>query len=164
MKGFISYSHEDRKVCDELRKPLKQLCRLFPIDEFWFDDATPTGRCFRAGYQAAIDVAQIHVILISANSLWSDEIMNREIPHIEAKHKADPAGNLILPVIVDDCLWNGLVGTLLASPRDEKLALKPLSEWKPLSRGINQVGKQFQKAIADHFSLTPKQLFDWAKP
>ena len=164
LKGFISYSHEDRTVCEELRKPLKQLCRLFPIDEFWIDDATPTGRCFRAGYQAAIDAAQIHVILISSNSLWSDEIMGRELPYIEAKYKADRAGNLILPVILDDCLWHGIVGTLLASPRDDKLALKPLKEWKPLSRGVNRVAQQFQKAIADHFGLTPKLLFDWSKP
>lgn len=163
MRGFISYSHEDRKVCDALRKPLKQLCRLFPIDEFWFDDATPTGRCFRTGYQAAIDDAQIHVILISANSLWSDEIMDREIPYINAKQKDDPAGNLVLPVIVNDCLWHGVVGTMLASPRDDKLALKPLDGWKPQSRGINRVAQQFQTAIADHFSLSPKQLFDWAK-
>lgn len=164
MRGFISYSHEDRKVCDSLRKPLKQLCRLFPIDEFWFDDATPTGRCFRAGYQAAIDAAQIHVILISTNSLWSDEIMNREIPHINAKQQADPSGNLVLPVILDDCLWHGVVNTLLASPRDDKLALKPLLDWRVQRQGINRAAQEFHKAIADHFKLKPKQLFDWAKP
>lgn len=164
MRGFISYSHEDRQVCDELRKPLKHLCKLFDIEEFWFDEATPTGRCFRSGYEAAIDAAQIYVILISANSLWSDEIMDREIPRIQTKFNSDPAANLILPVVIDECLWQGVVGTLLASPRDDKLALKPLKEWRPLNRGINRVGQQFQQAIADHFKLKPKQLFDWGKP
>jgi TIR domain len=162
MRGFISYSHEDRKVCDELRKPLKQLCRLFSIDEFWMDDATPTGRCFRAGYQAEIDRASIHIIMISANSLWSNEIMDREIPHIVAKATRD--NDLILPVIVEDCLWHHVVGTLTASPRDDKLSLKPIKAWRPMSQGINRTARQFEAAIASHFGLTPKPTFGWPSP
>ena len=159
MRGFVSYSHHDRKVCEELRKPLKALCRLFPIDEFWIDTATPTGRCFRRGYQQAIDQAQIFVLMISSNSMWSDEIMTHEIPAIQTKQNRD--GDLILPVVLDDCLWPAVTGTLLASPRDENLALKPLTKWKPIQQGINQTGQQFQKAISDHFNIEPRQLFHW---
>ncbi len=154
--GFISYSHEDRKVCDDLRKPLKQLCRMYEIEDFWFDESTPTGRCFRSGYQQAIDRATIFVSLISSNSLWSNEIMDRELPAIVDRLKA--GGSLWLPVIVDDCLWPSVVGTVTASPRDEKLALKPLDQWKPRRQGINQTAKQFDRAISDFLGKPPKKL------
>lgn len=159
MRGFVSYSHEDRKVCEALRKPLKMLCRMYGIEQFWIDDATPTGRCFRAGYQEAVDAASIHVILISANSLWSDTIMDDELPRIVERRRRH--GTLALPVILDECLWPAVVGSLLASPRDDQLALKPLSKWRPLAQGVNRVGQEFSHAIAQHFNLQPVADADW---
>ncbi len=158
MRGFISYSHEDRKVCDELRKPLKPLCRMYGIEEFWFDEATATGRCFRAGYLAEIDRAEIFITLISSNSLWSNEIMENELPAIIRKWKA--GGCLWLPVIVDDCLWPSVVGTVTASPRDKHLSLLPLDQWKPRRQGINQTAKQLDKAIGEFLGKKPITLVD----
>ena len=162
IKGFVSYSHEDKKVCDALRKQLTILARLYDIDEFWVDDINTTGRCFRSGYQAAIDQASIFVLLISSNSLNSAEIMNREIPAILTRHKAAPC--LILPAIVDECLWSCITGTTLASPRDDRLALKPILDWRPRDKGYARTGKQFSDAIGAHLGKAPKTLFDWTGP
>jgi len=159
INGFISYSHDDRKICNELRKPLKQLTRVFPIDEFWIDEANTTGRCFRTGYQGAVDAASIHILMISANSLWSDEIMDREIPYIFDKQEKDD--DLVFPVIVEDCLWEPVVGTVLPSPRDKSLRVKPLKNWGRLSQGINQTARELQHAISHHFGYEPKRLFNW---
>lgn len=162
LNGFVSYSHVDKQICDQLRKQLSILARRHEIEHFWVDDLNPTGRCFRAGYADAIEKASIFVLLISSDSLNSPEIMNREIPLIETKHKRDKC--LILPAIVDDCLWDCITGTTLASPRDKNGTLKPILEWGKQRNGYNMIGKQFDKAISDYLGKPAKQLFDWNLP
>lgn len=159
MRGFVSYSHEDSAVCDALRRPLKAISRIFDIEQFWIDDLTPTGRCFRKGYEAAIEASSIHVLLLSSSYIWSDEIMNRELPLINAKQRRDR--DLLLPLVVDHCLWECIIGSVLASPRDNNQALKPLRNWSSLREGMNRAGREFAKAIEEHFGLPPKRLFDW---
>jgi len=160
MKGFVSYSHYDREICELLKLPLRAICRGFGIDEFWIDTNTTTGRCFRDGYSEAIDEASIFVLVISSNSIWSDEIMEHEIPKINIRARS--CDGLILPVVVDDCFWRLVVGTTLASPRDVNYNLRPIRKWRPMRDGINQAGLQFADAIARHFGIKPKQLFDWS--
>lgn len=162
LKGFVSYSHEDKLICDEIKKPLTIIAKMFDIAGFWVDESTSTGRCFRKGYEEAIEAASIHVLILSASYLWSQEIMERELPLINDKQNRD--GDLLLPVIADDCLWGSVIGSVLAAPTDDRLTLKPLIEWRPLRKGINRVGEQFSKAIADHFGIEPRQLFHWRSP
>ena len=121
MRGFVSYSHEDRAICQSLRRPLKAIARAFEIEEFWVDESTATGRCFRAEYATAIEASSIHVLLISPSYLWSDEVMNRELPLINAKQRRDK--DLVLPVVLENCLWECIVGSVLASPRDARMSL-----------------------------------------
>lgn len=159
MLGFVSYSHTDRKICNELRKQLAAICRIFPIQEFWVDDITPTGRCFRKGYGEAIEAASIHILLISSSYLWSTEIMDHELPMINRKSERDK--DLVLPIIVDDCLWESAIGSLLASPRDDMLNLRPLLRWRPMRDGFTRTGRQISHAISKHFDMTPRQMFEW---
>ena len=159
MRGFVSYSHEDRAVCDALRRPLAALCRVFEIEDFWFDASTTTGRCFRSGYAEAINKSSIHVLLLSASYLWSTEIMTGELPLINEKQRRDR--DLLLPLVIDHCLWESVVGSVLASPRDRNLALKPLCDWRTLRAGINAAAREFANAIQAHFGREPTQLFEW---
>lgn len=162
MQGFVSYAHSDRGICDAVMKPLKAIARVYGIDEFWLDANTPTGRCFRAGYEEAIENSSIHVLMISTNYIWSDEIMERELPLINEKFLK--YGDLILPVILDDCLWESVIGSLLASPRDAAGNLKPLVKWRPQRDGVECVGRQLASAVGEHFKISPKQIFAWNAP
>ena len=159
MHGFISYSHSDRRICDAIIKPLKGIARVYGIDEFCVDTNTTTGRCFRAGYEEAIENSCIHVLLISTNYIWSDEVMTRELPLINKKSLKDK--DLVLPVILDDCLWESIIGSLLASPRDADGNLKPLLHWRPQREGLESIGKQLALAVGAHFKIAPKQMFGW---
>lgn len=159
MRGFISYSHDDKAICKAVQRPLKAISRAFNIDDFWIDDCTPTGRCFRKGYKAAIENSNIFILLISTNSIFSDEIMNNELKIIhDERQKRDC---LVIPVIIDDCLWECVIGSLLATPRDEFNNLKPIMRWKPQRDGVNSVGKQMMKSVSDFLGQPPNQLFDW---
>ena len=162
MRGFISYSHQDQAVCTELRKYLGSLQRAFDIEEFWVDEATTTGRCFRHGYQQAVEAATIFILLISTNSLNSSEIMDREIPLIEQRYGQHDS--LLLPLVIDDCLWRSVVGTTLASPRSPKLDLLPLLDWRPRRKGYEATAQQFSQAIGNFIGAPPKAFFDWKRP
>ena len=158
MRGFISYSHEDMAVCDDLRKQLKATERAYGI-EFWIDKRTPTGRLFDKAIEDAIAASSVHILLTSSNSLWSDTIMDWEIPAIHEKQRAD--GDLVLTVVVDDCRWEGITGTLLASPRDDRLNLKPIKRWHKRNQGLNRVREECEAALRDHFGIVPKPMFAW---
>lgn len=143
-------------------KHLGPLRRAYGIDEFWVDEANTTGRCFRDGYQRAVDAASIFVLMISTDSLNSAEIMDREIPLIEQRYRNHSC--LLLPFVIDDCLWRAVVGTTLASPRSPKLDLLPLLDWRPRRKGYEAAAQQFAKSIEGFVGSPPKPFFDWKRP
>ena len=158
IQGFISYSHEDMAVCDDLRKQLKATERAYGI-EFWIDKRNQTGRHFDKAVEEAIAAASVHILLTSSNSLWSDTIQNWEIPAIQKKQHADK--DLVLTVVVDECRWEGITGTLLASPRDDRLNLKPIKNWQKRNQALNRVRTECEAALRDHFGIAPKAPLMW---
>lgn len=161
MRGFISYSHEDMAVCDDLRKQLKATERAYGI-EFWIDKRNHTGRHFDKAVEDAIAASSVHILLTSSNSLWSNTIMDWEIPAIHRKQQVD--GDLVLTVVVDNCRWEGITGTLIASPLDDKQSLKPIINWHKRNQALNRVRVECEDAIRQHFDLKPKLMFDWKRP
>ena len=158
MKGFISYAHADMAVCDALCKHLKAIERAYGF-EFWIDKRNTTGRHFDQAVEDAIAAANVYILLTSSNSLWTDLIMDWELPAINKKQRAD--GDLVLTVVVDNCRWEGITGTLLASPRDDRLNLKPIKNWHRQNQGLNRVRTECEAAIRDHFGAVPKAAFQW---
>jgi hypothetical protein len=85
--------------------------------------------------------------------------MNRELPLINAKQRRDK--DLVLPVVLENCLWECIVGSVLASPRDARMSLRPLKDWRPMRKGVEAVTFELAAAIRAHFSLKEKPLFEW---
>lgn len=160
MQGFISYSHEDMAVCEALCRQLKATERAYGI-RFWIDKLNHTGRHFDRAVEEAIAASSVHILLTSSNSLWSDTIMEWEIPEILKKQQAD--NDLVLTVVVDDCRWQGVTGTLIASPLDDKLSLKPITRWHKRNQGLNRVREEIETALRKHFGIAPKPMFEWKK-
>lgn len=159
MRGFISYSHDDFEICGEMRKHLRPIERAFGI-EFYSDHRNQTGQYFEARIREGIEQAAVHVVLVSSNSLWSDFIMDVELPLIREKQRT--RGDLVLYVIVDDCAWELLAGSLLVSPRAEDLRVRPIKSWHNRNRGFDVVRSQIQSAIEEHFDLRPEPLLGGA--
>ncbi len=100
-KVFISYSHKDsRYLLEELQAQLGYLERLGRL-EFWDDTKITPGLIWQQEIKRAIQSARVAILLISANFLNSEFIVNNELPPLLKAAKYE--GVTILPVIVGAC-------------------------------------------------------------
>lgn len=154
MHGFISYSHEDKRLFDEFRKHLKAIERECKI-EFWADDRIATGYDWTASIADAIARADVCILLTSAEFIASDYIYNKEIPAIQARRKA---GALIVPVILRRCAWQMIVGVLQAVPTIDG-RVKPIENWKRRNDAFDHAREQISVAIKNRFALSSSAVF-----
>ncbi|MDF7775109.1 TIR domain-containing protein [Sphingomonas sp. AOB5] len=155
MQGFVSYSHDDQKACGELRKHLRPLGDAFGI-QFHSDHGNRIGQDFDAKIRKMIADAQLHVILFSTNLLWSDYIMETELPLIHGKKR--DKGDLVLGIVLDHCAWELVAGSWVVAPLDDDLRLRPIKGWRDRNLGFSTARKQLQKSIEDHFGVQPKLI------
>ena len=94
---FISYSHADKQWLDRLKVHLKPLEQKGAID-LWSDEKIHTGSNWKKEIKKALEEATVAVLLISADFLASDFIVNDELPPLLAAAKKEDT--VILPVIV----------------------------------------------------------------
>ncbi|EGR4159191.1 TPA: toll/interleukin-1 receptor domain-containing protein [Vibrio cholerae] len=99
-KAFISYSHSDREYLDRLLVHLKPLKNLGLID-IWEDSQIKTGDQWLNQIKTALEQSNIAILLISADFLASDFIVNNELPPLLSN--AEVQGTKIVPVIVSPC-------------------------------------------------------------
>jgi len=96
-KVFISYSHSDRNWLDRIRIHLKPLERSNKID-LWSDEKIKSGMDWKDEIENALAKARVALLLISADFLASDFIVEDELPHL--LEKASQNETIILPLIV----------------------------------------------------------------
>lgn len=99
-KLFISYSHVDAPCLERLLIHLKPLERNNTI-VCWSDKRIRTGDKWKAEIEANLNDAVIAILLVSADFLASDFVVNNELPPLLIK--ADSKGLRILPVILKPC-------------------------------------------------------------
>ena len=113
VKGFISYSHDDIAQCRSLRAYLDVLHRVHDIT-FWADDDIRAGDHWDRRIRAAIEEADIFLLLCSLSWLRKGYIQTDEIPAMHAR--AEKAKVLVIPVILGNCPWTDEYGDLQAVP------------------------------------------------
>jgi TIR domain len=157
IEGFISYSHQDMDVCKALVSHLGALSAI----KFHVDQCNNTGREFDTAINHWIETAQIHILMISNHTIVSNAIMNWEIPAIIEKRAR---GDLVLPLVVSSCRYQVVTRSILASPRDKKLSLRPVKSWPRIDDGLHQACDEFAASIKQHFGIDPHPpLVDWDK-
>lgn len=97
---FISYSHADTAALDRLLVHLKPLERSNTII-CWSDKRLRVGDKWKDEIESNLSSSVIAILLISADFLASDFIINNELPPLLAK--ADSQGLKILPVVLKPC-------------------------------------------------------------
>ena len=118
---FVSYSHADDVWAQRFAVLLKPLFRRRRL-RLWVDRAIRVGECWRPEIEQAISHSRTALVLVSADYLASDFILDDELPALE-RHRVRLA-----PVLVGDCLWQEIpelarVQWLHDAGRDGALAL-----------------------------------------
>lgn len=101
--AFISYSHADKECLKRLQIHVRPLVKM-GIIEIWEDTQIKVGDKWKDEIEAALERSVIAVLLISADFLASDFIVDNELPPILAA--AEAKGTRILPVILRPCRFS----------------------------------------------------------
>lgn len=136
---------------------LAALQHSFGVD-FWRDKRIVPGNYWSAKIEDAIEQASVHLLLFTPSFIASDYIVKHELPAIHAKYRR---GDLVLPVILQRCMWQPFVGVLQAAPMTAQGRLQPVVEWKPRANGFDAAREQLAKALEEHLRTPPAKLLDW---
>lgn len=107
---FVSYSRADGEFLERLQVHLRPL-EMASAVEFWDDSRIEAGERWRQEISAALDRAVIAILLVSADFLASEFILQNELPPL--LQAAEERGTTILPVILKHCRFS----------RDERLSV-----------------------------------------
>lgn len=108
-KAFVSYSRADKDHLDRMMVHLRPLQKRDLVD-VWRDTRIKAGEKWEEEIMSALSEAAIAVLLISADFLASDFIVDNELPPL--LESAEHEGTRILPVILKPCRFT----------RDKKLS------------------------------------------
>jgi TIR domain-containing protein len=99
---FVSYSHKDRRWVDRLIVHLKPLEHELSLD-IWEDSRIQPGTDWRTEIEHALTRATAAILLISADFLASEFVMNEEVPAL--LRNAEANGTIIVPLIISPSLF-----------------------------------------------------------
>lgn len=99
---FVSYSHADATWLERLKVHLRPLVRKGALN-LWDDTRISPGQAWQEEVAEALARARVAVLLVSADFLASDFVVNNELPPL--LHRAASGGVLILPVVIGPCLF-----------------------------------------------------------
>jgi hypothetical protein len=119
---------------------------------FWWDPHLQTGSAWNKDIANAIAAAEVFVALVSAESLYSDYINQRELPAMLRRRRA--TGGLILPILLNQCLWQYQFANAQLAPM-HKGTLTPILDWKPQRNGYHTAAAQAADAMQRYYNLKP---------
>lgn len=101
--AFISYSHKDSEILDRLKLHLKPIIQKYSLS-IWDDKQLRAGEKWRETINKKLAEADVIVVLLSADFLGSDFVMNFEYP--QALSAANNRGAKIVVLVVSPCLYD----------------------------------------------------------
>jgi hypothetical protein len=140
---FLSYSHKDEALRDELLNHLAVLKRQHVIST-WHDREIGAGREWANEIDEHLDSADIILLLISSDFLASDYCHDIELKRAMERHDAGEAR--VIPVILRRVDWTGeLFDRLQALPKDAK----PVTEWPNRDQALADVARGIRAAVEE---------------
>src|SRR5215469_16593938 len=140
---FISYSHRDQTLREELETHLANLKRQNIITS-WYDGNIKPGAELQPQIIEHLNKAQIILLLVSANFIASDFCYSTEMKQAIARHDANKAR--VIPILLRPTDWKGaLFAKLKMLPTDAKA----ITLWPSHDEGFVDVVHGIREAIDD---------------
>lgn len=140
-KVFFSYSHKDEALRDQLETHLAMLKNQGLI-ESWHDRRILAGSELDDAIFAELEVADVILLLISADFLASTYCFSKEMRRAMERHEEGTAR--VIPVILRACDWHGApFGKLMAAPKDGR----PVKSWPDMDEAFSDVALQVRRAV-----------------
>src|SRR6266566_908970 len=140
---FISYSHQDHTLREELDTHLANLKRQNIITS-WFDGNIKPGEELQPHIIEHLNTAQIILLLVSANFIASDFCYSTEMKQAIARHNANKAR--VIPILLRPTDWKGApFAKLKMLPTDAKA----ITSWPTHDEGFVDVIQGIRDAIDD---------------
>jgi hypothetical protein len=150
LKGFISYAHEDRELCDIFCKQLHML-ELGRIASFWADYGIEPGDPWKDVILKQLTEADVALFLVSPDMFWSEFVRKVEWPL--ARRRMNAGKLLVIPVILrDTALWerafNGDLGRRQAVPRGAKAIAECSSQDAAFAEAARMIAHRIEKGVS----------------
>lgn len=155
--GFISYTHADSALKEQLVRHLAPLRREGLID-LWHDGMLRPGEHLDPTIQAALAASDVVILLISADFIASEYCYEQEMLRAFARQRRGTAR--VIPLILKPCQWKGVpigdgetLSEFVALPKDGKAVIS----WSDTDTAFdNAVGaiRDMLKTSTDFSSVT----------
>ena len=164
LQVFFSYAHADEKLRDELAKQLDILERQGNIAT-WHDRRIKPGEKWAGKIAENLKIADLILLLVSADFLASDYIQDIELQTALAQHQDNKAR--VIPIILRPCLWReSKLAQLQALPTDGEPITSNAwpnqdTAWLNVVEGILRIAQEHSEHIQN--KLEPTKLI-WNIP
>jgi tetratricopeptide (TPR) repeat protein len=146
---FISYSHKDEDLKDELIVHLASLKRQGKI-RAWQDRDIEAGTEWDAEIKQQLESAEIILLLITPRFIASDYCYDLEMQQAMQRHESGSAR--VIPIILKPCDWqHSPFSKLQVVPKDAK----PVTQWSDPDEAFLNVAQSIRRAVD---SLQAKKL------
>ncbi|MCW5314332.1 TIR domain-containing protein [Nostoc sp. KVJ3] len=143
IKVFFSYSHKDEALRDELATHLQMMKRQKVI-EAWHDREISAGTEWADAIDDNLNIADIILLLVSANFLASDYCYDKEMTRAMQRHETREAR--VVPIILKPSDWTGApFGKLQALPKNAK----PVTTWQDQDEAFLNIAQGIRRVIEE---------------
>jgi len=140
---YISYSHSDGRLMDELERHLKALEQQFNI-KIWHDGMLLAGQEWQLEINKHLNSSQIILMLVSRDYLASEFTRDVELRRALERHERGEAR--VIPIILADSDW-------LKTPLGKLLALpsfgKPVNNWEDREEAFEDIVTGIKRVIEE---------------
>jgi cellulose biosynthesis protein BcsQ len=138
---FLSYSHRDLRLVEELRKHLAGLRRRGILEET-ADRAIAPGSNWDEEIHAKLEEADIILLLISADFLASEYLYGREMKRALERHAEGSA--TVVPIILRPVVWEDspLMNLQVLPP-----GARPVTTWPDQDEAWTEIARELRRLI-----------------
>jgi tetratricopeptide (TPR) repeat protein len=141
LQVFISYSHNDEELRDELDIHLATLKRQGKI-QAWHDRAIEAGAEWDAEIKHQLETADLILLLITPRFIASNYCYDLEMQRAVQRH--DEGSARVIPIIVKPCDWqDSPFSKLQVLPKDAK----PVTQWHDRDEAFLNVVQGIRRAV-----------------